>query len=118
MAIADFNFEITDDERRDLQDITRHAGYKVLQKIMDSYAGAVREGAIGLSLSDPLNNASQVSNAWAYAKMARLCAANLFEGVKFELDVLRMRENKPDPEALAKMRHQRFVLEAIPTQEV
>jgi hypothetical protein len=116
MKEEELRFELTEDDRRDLLAATRTPGYKVMQRILRSYVNALQEGAVAVSLDDPLSTADRIANAWAYAKMARTLTASLEAGIAFELDILQRQENKPDAATLARMRREHFALEAIPAE--
>lgn len=108
-------FELTDDERVWLRDISRMPGFRVLERIQRSYAESLAEGAQSVSMADPLNNQARVVSAWMYAKVAaNLCNA-LHNGVELELELLRMRQAETlSPEEVAMRRRKQFALEAIP----
>ena len=116
MELSDkgLQFELSDDNREELQAMMRQPGYLVLLKIMDGYVAAMKDGAAAVSLQDPLSNAKRIARAWSYALIAQNMRTSLENGVKLELEVLQFNKNEAiNGEALAEMRRKKFTLEAL-----
>lgn len=93
----ELKFQVNDAERKYLQEMTRHPGYKVLQQIMSNYVDGLTLGAVLLSKQDPLANAEAIAQRWAYIGMAETLLARIKDGVGVELTLLQVNEEETDP---------------------
>jgi hypothetical protein len=80
---------LTDVERRHVESMMKQPGWKVINRIMEDYIGAMTDSATATSLQNPLGNRDAIAHRWAYITMAQQFRAQVLRGIAFELGLLR-----------------------------
>lgn len=80
---------LTDVERGHIKTMMTQPGWKVVNRIMEDYIGAMTDNAIGISRQNPLGNKDAIADRWAYIAMAEQFRAQVLRGIAFELGLLK-----------------------------
>jgi hypothetical protein len=75
----------------------KQPGWKIIDRIMTDYIGAMQDNTIAISKQAPLANKDAIANKWAYIAMAEQFRAQLLRGIAFEIGLLRGGENEALP---------------------
>ena len=81
-------FEVDDAERRHLQEMLKHPGFRVLRKILAAYGDELERDAKLSSRIDPLKNQEEIARKWAYVLLAETLQQRIYSGIEFELGLL------------------------------
>jgi hypothetical protein len=85
--------DITDGDRRDLQEMIELPGWKVFQRIQQKALAEHRADAISRSeQNDPLTRAEVIATRWAYAGIYKAVHAEMNYRVNLELKTLREKQ--------------------------
>lgn len=77
--------EITRADRVALKELVAQPGWSVLHRLMENATLIHQESATLLSQKDPLANAQEIAQAWAYVNLHRQVSAELEALVVFEI---------------------------------
>lgn len=89
---------LTDAERGHIQAMMKQPGWKIVNRIMEDYIGAMTDSAIAASKQSPLANKDALAHRWAYITMAEQFRAQVLRGIAFELDLLKKGDAEQLPE--------------------
>lgn len=78
---------LTKSERGDLRELKLHPGWRVLERLKEKTLQTAEKSAIAKSKIDPLVNAEEIANAWAYLAMLQQGYLALAVGIETELKV-------------------------------
>ena len=90
---------LSDAEREHLRQMMTSPGWKVINRLMNDYIGAMTDGATAMSKLAPLGNRDAIANRWAYITMAEQFRDQVLRGVAFELGLLEKATPQQLPEA-------------------
>jgi hypothetical protein len=79
---------LTDAERGHLKAMMTQPGWKIINRLMEDYVGAMTDNAIAASKQAPLANKDALAHRWAYITMAEQFRAQVLRGIAFELALL------------------------------